>query len=61
MNDMNDEFEIKIETENNIDISQANVNPKNPALDNRAVSVKDRRSSNIFLGKNKKKLILNNG
>lgn len=61
MNDMNDEFEIKIETENNIDIGQANVNPKNPALDNRAVSVKDRRSSNIFLGKNKKKLILNNG
>ena len=57
---MNDEFEINIETENNIEVSPAKVNPKNPALDNRAVHVKGERTSNIRLGKNKKKLILLN-
>lgn len=57
---MNDEFEINIETENNIEVSPAKVNSKNPALDNRAVHVKGERTSNIRLGKNKKKLILLN-
>ena len=57
---MNDEFEINIETENNIEVSPAKVNPKNPALDNRAVHVQGERTSNIRLGKNKKKLILLN-